>query len=180
MNVAVVCCYFNFTNSAFRYKNYQHFQKNIRKHNIKLLTVEFNPTNRYELNNKDADSLVQTSDGDIMWQKERLLNIGIDLLPSNTDIVIIADTDIVFGREDFVDILCKSLEQYKVVQCFSDTLVFNPLLELDDVNFFKLNHNLTYNFCNMGTSVVRNHLINGAINRSDSAYGLAWAFRYDI
>jgi hypothetical protein len=180
MNVAVVCCYFNFTNSAFRYKNYQHFQKNIRKHNVKLLTVEFNPTSKYELSNEDADSLVQISDGDIMWQKERLLSIGIDLLPSNTDIVILADTDIIFGREDFVDILCKSLEQYKAVQCFSDTLVFNPLLELDDVNFFQLNHNLTYNFCNNGISVVKNHLVYKLYNDKSSAYGLAWAFRYDV
>jgi len=180
MNVAVVCCYFNYTGSAFRYKNYNIFQKNIRKHNVKLLTVEFSPNGNFELNNRDADSLIQISDGDIMWQKERLLNIGIDLLPQNTDIVIIADTDIIFGKEDFVDVLCKNLEQYKVVQCFSDTLVFNPLLELENINFFKLNHDLTYNFCNSGISVVRNHLIYKSFNNKSSAYGLAWAFRYDV
>jgi len=180
MNVAVVCCYFNFTNSPFRYRNYSVFQKNIRKHDIKLLTVEFNPSGNFELNKNDADSIIQLSDGDIMWQKERLLNIGVNSLSEDTDIVVIVDTDIVFGSEDFVDKLTKSLEQHKVVQCFSNTLVFNPLLELENINFFKLNHDLTYNFCNSGVSVVSNLFVNKMFDRPDSAYGLAWAFRYDI
>jgi hypothetical protein len=181
MNVAVVCCYFNFTGSPFRYKNYNIFQKNIRKHDIKLLTVEFSPTKDFELNKEDTDVLIQLSDGDIMWQKERLLNIGIEQLPPDTDIVIIADTDIIIGREDFVEKLEETLKTYKVVQCFSDTLVFNPILELDEnVNFFKLNHNLTYNYCNSGISVVRDYIDNKVYDNVRTAYGLAWAFRYDI
>jgi hypothetical protein len=180
MNVAVVSAYYNFTGSPFRYKNYSVFQKNIRKHNIKLTTVEFNPTGNFELKTGDADYLLQFSEGDIMWQKERLLNIGIDSLPADTDIVIIADTDIIFGSEDFVEKLCKTMEQYKVVQCFTDTLVLNPILDLDNINYFKLNKDLTYNFCNFGRSVVSNFINYRTCENADSAFGLAYAFRYDI
>ena len=180
MNVAVVCCYFNFTKSPFRYKNYSIFQKNIRKYNIKLLTVEFDPNSAFEIKKEDADCVIHLSNGDLMWQKERLLNIGIDALPTNTDIVVIADTDIVFGVEDFVEKLVHSLSEYKVVQCFSKTLAFNPLLELDNINFFKLNHELTYNYCDTGVSVVSNYTQNGNLQSPLNAFGLAWAFRYKL
>jgi hypothetical protein len=180
MKVWAVCCYFNFTSSQFRLQNYKIFRENLKKHDVKLLTLEFDINGIYELKEEDADVLIQLTDGDLMWQKERLLNIGIDHLPTDTDIVMILDTDVIFGNEDVIDRLKKSMEKYKVVQCFSKTMQLNPyLFKLKNFDISKIDITKKYNFHEIYDN---NSLVKNTINPEKSyasSTGLAWAYRYE-
>jgi hypothetical protein len=178
MNIWAVSCLFAFTPSHFRIKNYKTFRENLKKHDVKLLTVEFNPEGKFELTNEDADKLIQLSDGDIMWQKERLINIGIDNLPTDTDIVLVLDTDIIFSHEDMIERIKKSMEQYKVVQCYSRTMQLNPLITLlkDKLNYFNIDNSKEYFF----HGINRQSYMSGFFgDQKHGDIGLAWAYRYE-
>jgi hypothetical protein len=185
MNTWVVCCLFNFTGSKFRLYNYNAFRRQLKKHKVKILTVEFSPKEEYELNYNDADILIQLSDGDLMWQKERLLNIGIDRLPTDTDNVIIIDTDVIFGQRDIIQRIEKKLKKYQVVQCFEYKRDLNPLLDLTKFDFFNVDQSLSQNFYDNSAykqdsekaSIIRNFQRCGQFN---GIFGYAWAFNYKI
>jgi len=44
--------------------------------------VELSFDGRFELTDDDADILVQLSGGAVLWQKERLLNLALNAVPS--------------------------------------------------------------------------------------------------
>jgi hypothetical protein len=182
MNIWAVSCLFAFTPSHFRSRNYKIFRENLKNHNVKLLTVEFNPEGIYELTKEDADILIQLSDGDIMWQKERLLNIGIDHLPTDTDIVLILDTDIIFSHEDMIDRIVKKINDYKVVQCYSHTMQLHPLflMNIDKINFFKIDNTKNYFFHDVNRSSFLKEFLDPMGAHKAGEIGLAWAYRYDV
>jgi hypothetical protein len=180
MNIWAVCTYFNFTGSDSRRKNYSIFKKNIKKYNLNLLTVEFSADGVFSLNNDDADVLIQLSDGDIMWQKERLLNIGIDHLPENTDIVLILDTDIVFSCENILDLICKKLETHKAVHCLSSVSHLNPfVMDYENTDYFAIDIEKDTHLIldNTIPSCIRTYEV--FANFQMGCAGYAWAFKYE-
>ena len=115
--------YFN----PFRYKrrlsNYQTFRSNLH---IPLVTVELSFDGQFELTKNDADILVQLSGGAVLWQKERLLNIGIKSVPGDVKDIAWVDCDILFERSDWVEEAERQLnEQYNIVQLFSNVIYLN-------------------------------------------------------
>ena len=91
-----VTSYFNPAGYRRRKANYRVFRERLP---LPLLTVEWSPTGQFELQPGDADILIQLTGGDVMWQKERLLNIGVERLPSQCKHVAWVDCDLVFERE---------------------------------------------------------------------------------
>ncbi len=73
-----VTSYFNPMRSRRRLANYRTFRSRL---NVPLFTVELAFDGQFELTSSDADHLIQLSGGDIMWQKERLLNIALEAVP---------------------------------------------------------------------------------------------------
>jgi hypothetical protein len=178
-NIWVVCSYFNFTKTPFRLKNFNIFRDNIKRYgNLKLLCVEFSPSKCFEIVASDVDMLLQLSDGDIMWQKERLINIGIDALPENTDIVIICDADIVFTDDDFTEKLTKSLERYSAVQCFSIIRSLSPNKNETNFDYFNVDFNSLDAFALSAPSCIMTYSLYG--NFAGGAAGYMWAFNYKI
>lgn len=179
-NVWAVCAYFNFTKSRARFKNYQIFKKNLRDHSVKIAAIEFSPSGEFELNKHDADLLIQTSDGDIMWQKERLLNIGIDSIPDNTDIVMLIDCDVIFSDKNAIEYIVKELEGKLAVQCFSHVCHLTDLSqEQENIDFLdsaKINKQMFLESPVPGCVYLHESI--GNFNGGLSGY--AWAFRYDI
>ena len=90
-----VTSYFNPTGSKRRFANYHAFRRAL---GVPLLAVEWSRDGRFELGESDADIVVQIGGGDLMWQKERLLNIGIGRLPASCREVAWLDCDIVLER----------------------------------------------------------------------------------
>ena len=71
------------------------------------------------LTDLDADRIVQLRGGDVLWQKECLVNLGVRHLPADCDRVVWIDADVLFARADWADQTRSLLRDYAVVQPFS-------------------------------------------------------------
>lgn len=110
-----VTSYFN--PAAYRRKllNYRVFRKRLA---APLVAVELSQSGLFELAPGDADLLIQLRGGDVMWQKERLLNVAIGHLPGECTCVAWIDCDIVFDRQDWVSAAVSELDRFSVCQLF--------------------------------------------------------------
>ena len=110
-----VTSYFNPAGYRRRKANYRVFRERLP---LPLLTVEWSPTGQFELQPGDADILIQLTGGDVMWQKERLLNIGVERLPSQCKHVAWVDCDLVFEREGLREAILNALDAVPAVQLY--------------------------------------------------------------
>jgi hypothetical protein len=117
-----ITSYFNPFGYRNRYLNYQTFRQKL---NVPLLTVELAYGDDFELKAGDATQLVQLRSDQVMWQKDRLLNLAIAALPPECRIVAWLDCDVLFERDDWASLTSEALEQYDLVQCFSQSYVLN-------------------------------------------------------
>lgn len=100
-----------------------------------MITIELGFNGQFDLSDQDADILVKVEDGDVMFQKERLLNCLIEQhLPDECDQVVWLDCDILFSREDWAEATSKLLRKKSIIQPFqaafrlqSVTTPFNQL-----------------------------------------------------
>jgi len=111
-----ITSYFNPIGYRTRLANYRMFWKHL---NVPLLTVEQGHHGRFQLDRNDATVLVQIPSRDVMWQKERLLNLALERLPSDCHTVAWLDSDILFEREDWPERGLRALERAAMVQLFS-------------------------------------------------------------
>jgi hypothetical protein len=115
-----VTTYFNPASYGNKAANYARFRAGLADADVPLLTVElaFGAAS-FELGTGDADALLQLRLNDVMWQKERLLNVGVAHLPPECDKVAWIDADVVFARSDWVQETSALLHDHVVVQPFS-------------------------------------------------------------
>jgi hypothetical protein len=99
-----------------RRNNYQVFRKRLE---LPLLTVELSFDGQFELAPDDAEILILKADGDVMWQKERLLNIALDNLPPECQAVVWLDCDVIFQQVDWANQVCHLLEKFPLLQPYS-------------------------------------------------------------
>src|SRR5262245_38284590 len=90
-----ITAYFNPARYARRLHNYRVFRRHL---SVPLLAVELAFDGDFELHERDAERLVQLRTRDVMWHKERLLNIALQRLPSTCDSVLWIDCDLVYTR----------------------------------------------------------------------------------
>jgi hypothetical protein len=124
-----VTSYFNPTGSRRRLANYRKFRASLA---VPLLAVECSPEGRFELTHGDADLLVQVAGGDLMWQKERLLNLGVARLPPSCPCVAWLDCDILFEGDAWVSEALHRLEEAPLVQLY-DRVAYMARLPLDAI-----------------------------------------------
>lgn len=91
--VWAITSFFNPAGYRRRLLNYRQFHAALQ---VPLATIELSFDDRWELNGSDADILVRVTDGDVMWQKERLLNLLIKRLPPECKYVAWLDSDVLF------------------------------------------------------------------------------------
>jgi hypothetical protein len=94
----VVTSFFNPANYRRRLKNFFAFRKSL---NAPLLVVEIAKPGSHSLGKDDGDIVIQITGENRIWQKERLLNIGISKLPRHVEYVAWIDCDIVFENSDW-------------------------------------------------------------------------------
>jgi hypothetical protein len=114
-----ITSYFNPRRYSTKRANYHLFRQHLA---TPLLTVELSFESEFELRSDDADHLVQLRGGDVLWQKERLLNVALDLLPMDCEAVAWLDADIIFADPDWATAALGALEHRTLVQPFSDML----------------------------------------------------------
>ncbi|MFT4326222.1 MAG: hypothetical protein ACMXYK_01850, partial [Candidatus Woesearchaeota archaeon] len=120
-----ITTFYNPFNEDIKYQNYNIFRKKLQKQHIKLIAIELSFNNNpFELKKNDADIVMQIkgNDKNILWQKEALLNIGLNNLPKDCDKVAWLDCDIIFKNNNWVKETSKLLETYVLVQPF-DTVI---------------------------------------------------------
>jgi len=119
-DIACVCCYFNSCSYKSKLKNYRIFYEGIKRTGVKLLTVELVfGDDDFELSEFDDVLQLRTGKENIMWQKERLLNIGIQkLIEEGYNKIAWLDADIVFENDGWVEDLSNALDKYPVVHGF--------------------------------------------------------------
>jgi hypothetical protein len=116
----VICAYFNPSQSKNMHKRYIDFYNNLKKQGANILCVELTfGNNKPELLNSQADILINRKSNAIMWQKERLLNIGLENLPTNCDKFSWVDIDIKFEDPNWINKTKDLLNQYCIVQPYS-------------------------------------------------------------
>jgi hypothetical protein len=88
--------------------------------------VELSFNGVFELENKDADILVQLSGAALLWQKERLLNLALKALPTEVEHIAWLDCDVILKREDWAAEAKRQLQDLNVVQLFSEAVYLSP------------------------------------------------------
>jgi hypothetical protein len=108
---AILSTYYNPMNWASRRENYFRFKEELG-HDLLTIECAFG-SEPFTL--KDSVKLRASSP---LWMKERLLMIGVELLPKDQDFVLFADADITWENKNFLEETKKLLKEYKAVQPF--------------------------------------------------------------
>lgn len=111
-----ITSYFNPVGYRSRRQNYRIFRKHVQ---VPLIAVEHSMTGRFELDDSAADIVIRLDGGDVMWQKERLLNVALDALPGACRAVAWLDCDVVLLDPDWPSNSLAKLEDAILVQPFS-------------------------------------------------------------
>ncbi|MFH1358798.1 MAG: hypothetical protein ABIH37_02840 [archaeon] len=124
-DLAVVSCYFNPCHYKSKFENYKIFRKGIIRTGVRFLTVELAFGDEdYELSEFPEVIQLRTEKENIMWQKERLLNIGIiKLIDEGYEKIAWLDADIIFEDDKWVEDLSEELDRYLICQVFSEVFI---------------------------------------------------------
>ena len=94
-NLWAITSYFNPVKYVRRKMNYDFFRQHL---GVPLIAVELCSDGRFELAESDADLLIRRHGRDVMWHKERLMNIALDALPADCGRVAWSDCDMVLEQ----------------------------------------------------------------------------------
>ena len=111
-----VTSYFNPAGYRRRLANYRIFRN---RFTLPLVAVELAYGPDFELNENDAEILIQLRGGDVLWQKERLLNVALGALPKSCRKVVWVDCDIAFDADDWAARVSHALDRFPFVQTFN-------------------------------------------------------------
>ena len=123
MSLYAVTSYFNSARYQTKLNNYRLFRNRLT---VPLITVELSFDGEFELTATDADVMVQLHGGAVLWQKERLLNVALQHLPADCDAVAWIDNDVLFANDSWAEQAQQKLEQYRMVQLFSQSVDLKP------------------------------------------------------
>jgi hypothetical protein len=147
-----ISCFFNPAGYRRRYQNYVTFRQNL---NVPLVAIELSYNGLFELRPGDAESIVQLRGSDILWQKERLLNVALSHLPSECRQVAWLDCDIVFENKDWAAATVDVLEQKTLCQPFRLLHHLAPDVPIDRQYAIETDRSLAYGLASGETPYAR-------------------------
>jgi hypothetical protein len=124
-----ITSYFNPLHWRRRSANYRIFRQHLP---FPLIAVELGFGDGFDLNSDDAEMLLKLTGGDVMWQKERLLNLALEALPESCSTVVWIDCDVIFQRTDMAQQISRQIEHAPLVQLFSLVHDLEPDISLTD------------------------------------------------
>ena len=174
----VITSYFNPCNYENRRRNYDIFARSLAQQGVHLLTVELACTeDGFTLEQEDATVMVRRVSADVMWHKERLLNIAIRSLPPSCGKVCWCDCDITFERADWAARTSEALDRYPVVQPFSSGIFLGPG---DTPARYSKRFRPTTSFARYYVHDKRGESLVGSEDILRGHPGYAWAARRDV
>ena len=170
--------YFNPEDYDTKRRNFQLFRERLK---IPLCVVELAFEDKpFELEEADADLLIQLRGGDVLWQKEQLLNVGLHRLPPGCDKVCWLDADVLFENPDWARQTSQLLSQYVVVQPFFLSVRLKPgetRCEIEELPLgsaeHEVLHGIGYGMSAKGPACLSSYLAHGHS-------GYAWAARRSV
>lgn len=115
--IAVIACHFNPCRFASRRRNLERFLRGLRRFAIEpfLAEIAFDEA-AFELPESERTHRFRTSD--VLWHKERLLNLIVERLPAKYDKVVWLDADLLFEKSNWLESTARLLERFPIVQPF--------------------------------------------------------------
>ena len=171
-----ITCYFNPAWYTNRYSNYKVFQERL---GVPLLSTELVYGGVPQLGERDADRLIQLTGKDVLWQKERLLNVALDALPPSCRFVVWIDCDVVFENPDWALETREVLKRTRLVQPHGRVFDLRPGTALDDID----RGAVLWERESMARKYCRGAIDVGATSASmlrEYSPGHAWAARRDL
>lgn len=176
-----ITAYFNPMHWRRRRDNFRQFRQALR---LPLVAVELGYHGQFDLAPADAEILLQFPGADVMWQKERLLNLALAAVPSHVGKILAIDSDVVFARDDVWPEVSRALEGAPLLQPFSQVYYLPPDHALD----FRLIEEVHSASFGIGALRAQGHTTLALCNpdwRNPNdlppvSYGLAWAFRREL
>jgi hypothetical protein len=118
-----ITSYFNPVRYRRRLQNFRIFRERL---GLPLVVVELTYGSGFELQEQDADILIQLRGGAVLWQKERLLNLALKALPSDCRNVAWLDCDVLFGSADWAESAVQLLDRFAIIQLFKNVHYMPP------------------------------------------------------
>lgn len=103
--------------------NFRTFRERL---NVPLVAVELAYGTDFELQESDAEILVQLRGEAVLWQKERLLNLALQALPASCRKVAWLDCDLIFDAPEWAQSASSLLDQYAIIQLFKHVHYLSP------------------------------------------------------
>jgi hypothetical protein len=121
-DLCIVCCHFNPAKYKKPVDNLHRFNRLMRYQGVHCLTVELVLDDDASVAEPGRILLRGTRTRNTLWQKETLLNVGIEFALKNYQPKAIAwvDADVIFLSPTWAQDTLKELEYFPVVQMFSD------------------------------------------------------------
>jgi hypothetical protein len=173
--LVTVCVIFNPHGFKSRIQLYKEFAPYIEFSGSKLMTVEIAFNDRpFEVTTADNPWNLQLRTTDVLWHKERGLNLGLQkvltLIPDLINVCMI-DADVRFVNPHWANEAILALDHYTIIQLFSEAVHLSPKYEHMWHCFSRLYHFVNKGFCQDPPKPLK-YVANGHP-------GLAWAFRVE-
>jgi DNA-directed RNA polymerase subunit RPC12/RpoP len=176
--LAVVSCFFNPGGSLKRVSNFQAFLSSLKKSGVHCTVVElaFGSNDFAIVGHEDV---IQLRTRDVLWHKERLLNIGIrKLLSKGYRKIAWLDGDIEFEDPQWPMELASRLEQSNLCQVFEDIGIQEhqsgpPMVAPSAVKYFRESGRLYQQPARKGLP-----MLGGILKGGQSGFG--WAARAEV
>lgn len=118
--LAVLTSYFNPERYRTKHANYLAFRAPLEAAGVPVWVTECSFDGHFEL--PSGPGVIHVRGRDVMWQKERLLNIAIERLPPSITKIAWLDADVLFDRPDWVRETSRLLDTVPVIQPFTQAV----------------------------------------------------------
>ena len=172
-----ITSYFNPQRYQRRLLNYRLFRERMT---APLIAVELALDGKFELRPDDADVMIQLPGRDVLWHKERLLNIALNAVPPDCRKIAWVDCDVVFQQHDWARLTSDLLDRAALVQPFRSVCELGrdvPLDNLDHPDNERRAHSLAYG---LAVAAVEVDIPSQHMRLKGCKPGLAWAARREV
>jgi len=130
--LAVLTTFFNPKNYINLRYNYLKFSEKI-KEKADLFPIELSFNDDFFIEDENVIQIKGTEEN-ILWQKERLLNIALENLPKEYTNVAWIDCDVIFENENWAEEVNEKLKDYKVLHLFENAKRLDEKGDIDRVS----------------------------------------------
>lgn len=171
--LAAVTCLFNPSNSVRRLANYHQVADDLAELGIDLWTVEaIYPGQQFAIPAAPRVLRYQCEADQVLWQKERLLNLAIHELPA-VDGILWVDADVLFDCQEIAAAIEQALERYPIVQPWQYAVLLGPGGGRD---IWPSGHHVAESIASHNFACVQSGEL-GDVNPRAAHTGYAWAMR---